>query len=258
MLDDYQLIQHSFPSSITLIPIADVHIGSIGHNKEAWESFLRIVDRDESIRLGLVGDLCDNSTKNSIASPYDCTIRPREQKERMVEYLRPLASRILFSVNGNHEARSREVDMDISYDIMARLCLEDLYRENMAFVKISCGERNDASRTNGKRSAAVYTIAATHGTNNNKLNAFSRNIDNCDVMIAAHTHDGMVKKPTKLVIDTLNNVVTEKTVVTVVAESWLSWGGYAARKMLLPSESANPQKIILSDSSHRKNIEVRW
>lgn len=267
MLDDFHLIQHKFSSTISLIPIADVHLGAIEHNKEAWEAFLRIVDKDTSIRVGLVGDLVNNSVRNSVANPFDEILRPREQKKLMVEYLSPIKDRIIFSVCGNHESRTiKEADQDIAYDIMAKLDLEDIYRENIAFVKLGCGERQDSTHASGTRNASTYTIVAAHGAGGgiytgssvNRGERFGNVIENMDVLITAHTHKGYVSRPSKIVIDTANNIVTQKSYIVVSAESWLNYGGYASRKMLLPSESANPQKVIFSDSAHRKNIEVRW
>lgn len=38
----------------------------------------------------------------------------------------------------------------------------------------------------------------------------------------------------------------------------LDYGGYAMRKMLLPSEVANPQKLKIYNNKHDKRIEVVW
>ena len=40
--------------------------------------------------------------------------------------------------------------------------------------------------------------------------------------------------------------------------SWLNYGGYAMRKMLLPAHVADPQKLKLSASKKNKKIEVIW
>jgi hypothetical protein len=40
--------------------------------------------------------------------------------------------------------------------------------------------------------------------------------------------------------------------------SWLNYGGYAMRKMLLPSYVADPQRINLSMQPKKKKVEVTW
>ena len=81
--------------------------------------------------LILGGDLINNNTRSSVGSPWDDTVRPREQKRLMVEALEPIKDRILCCVSGNHERRSlKDADDDPPYDIMTKLDLEDVYRQN--------------------------------------------------------------------------------------------------------------------------------
>lgn len=186
-------------------------------------------------------------------------MRPMEQKIAMVEYLKPIKDRILCAVSGNHEARSgKDADDNPMYDIMAKLDLEDYYRENAAFIKVSCGERSS-----GKANSA-YTFCVIHGTGGgsagsvvNRNEKFGYNIEGLDCLIVGHSHKGTVSKPSKIVIDPYNNIVSIKDYVVISSISWLNYGGYALRKMLSPAQTANPQRLILSGSK-KKNIEVRW
>ena len=82
--------------------------------------------------------------------------------------------------------------------------------------------------------------------------------DGCDWKIVGHTHKGTVSKPSKIVIDAKNNTVSVKSYTVVSCVSWMNYGGYALRKMLLPSHVADPQRLILSMNEKSKNIEVRW
>lgn len=122
MKKDFDLIVHKFKKSITIVPVADVHLGAIEHDNKAWCSFLRYVRTNKDVYLVLAGDLINNSLRTSVANPFDEVLRPREQKIRMVEYLKPIKDRILCAVPGNHERRStKDSDIDITYDIMAKL-----------------------------------------------------------------------------------------------------------------------------------------
>ena len=83
-------------------------------------------------------------------------------------------------------------------------------------------------------------------------------IDGCDCLIVGHTHKGTVSKPSKIVIDSKNNTVTMKPYTVISCVSWLNYGGYAMRKMLLPAYAAEPQRIYIGTNEHKKNIEIRW
>ena len=262
MTNKFEMIKHRFDRKITIIPVSDVHLGAIEHCKKEWEAFCRMVESDPNIYIILGGDLVNNSVRTSVANPFDEVIRPREQKKLMVEHLKPIKDRILCAVSGNHERRSmKDDDVDITYDILAKLDLEDLYRENIAFLKVGCGSRNTESCP-----ACAYMFAVTHGTGGgiytgatiNRNERFGNIIDGLDCLIVGHTHKGTVSKPSKIVLDVRNETVTVKPYTVISSVSWLNYGGYAAQKMLLPADTCHPQKIILSDNKDKKNIEIQW
>lgn len=264
MLSDMEMIVHRLPErkAMTIIPVSDVHLGALEHNAAAWDSFCREVQAQPDTHILLVGDLINNSTRCSVANPFDEVIRPRDQKKMMVEYLKPLKDKILCAVSGNHERRSmKESDVDLTYDIMSKLDIEDRYRENVAFVKISLGERP----SNGNAECG-FVFVVTHGAGGgiytgaavNRNERFGNVIDGVDCLVVGHTHKGTVSRPGKIVVDARTEKVTMRNYTVVSAESWLHYGGYAAQKMLLPSETSNPQKIIISGNRDHKKLEVRW
>ena len=263
-MHDLDLILHKIPSrEITVIPVSDVHLGAIEHCQREWENFCNIVRDTPDTYITLGGDLINNSIRSSVANPFDEIMRPREQKKRMVEYLTPIRDRILCAVSGNHEARSaKETDTDITYDIMAKLDLEDIYRENAAFIKLSLGSRSSGS----DRSYVSYILCVTHGTGGgiytgaavNRNERFSHMIEGVDCFFIGHTHKGTVSRPTKLVVDSNSNKIYTRSITVVSSESWLNYGGYALKKMLLPSEVANPQRVIFKGRYDNKKIEVVW
>lgn len=259
MLPDFTIIQKHFPENkdLVIFPISDVHLGAAEHMESAWREFRTAVQNEENTYIILLGDLCNNAIRNSVSNVYDEILRPREQKRLMVEMLEPLRDRILCAVPGNHEARSsKEVDDDVMYDIMAKLDLEDLYRENIAFLKIQIGNLT----SNGTRNP-TYTFAITHGSGGgiltggavNRAERFGMAIDGVDGIITGHTHKPFVSHPGKIKVDTNNNKVSVKPFHVVTCSSWLEYSGYPVRKMLLPS-SHIPQKILLSGKS--KDIKI--
>lgn len=162
MLPDFTIIQKQIPHNrdITIYPVADVHLGAAEHMESAWREFrTRILSEPDSYLI-LAGDLLNNCTRSSVSNIFEETMRPREAKRLMVEMLLPLRDKILCAVPGNHEWRStKDADGEPMYDICAKLDVEDLYRENIAFLKIqmgdpkACGERNP-----------TYMFVVSHGS----------------------------------------------------------------------------------------------
>lgn len=264
MENDFKMITMRFENDITIYPISDVHLGSLEHNELEWQKFMTKVMSEPNSYIILLGDLMNNATRSSVSNVFDETLRPREQKERLVNYLKPIKEKIICAVSGNHERRSgKDADNDPMYDIMCKLNLEHLYRQNIAFVKIALGYK----RNQGHKQGNTYTFAVTHGAGGgiftgasvNRNERFGYTIDNLDCLIVGHTHKGVVSKPAKIVIDPRNDVVSIKPFTVITSQSWMSYGGYAVQKMLLPASSAtadNGQKIALS--KNKKNIQVIW
>lgn len=267
MKSDFELIVKAIPEnkSVTIYPISDVHLGSIEHNEKEWTRFIGLISGNNRAYVMLVGDLINNSTRSSVSNIFEEKIRPRDQKRLMVECLRPIRDKIICAVSGNHERRSgKDADDDPTYDILAKLDLEDVYRANMAFTKVSIG-----NRANNSRPEVSYTFCITHGAGGgiytgatvNRNERYENIIDGLDCLIVGHTHKGTVSKPSKIVIDSNNNVVSVKPYTVVSCTSWLEYGGYAAQKMLLPASTSradHPQLLQLNGDHHNKNIKVVW
>ena len=261
MQNDFSVIVRRFDSAIKIACISDVHYGALEHMEKEWKNFVQRVVEDPSMFLILDGDLINNNTRSSVGSPWDDLVRPREQKKHMVEMLKPIKDRILCCTSGNHERRSlKDADDDPTYDIMAKLDIEDVYRQNAAFVKIQIGQRCATD----ERANCTYNFAVTHGAGGgiytgatvNRNERWGNVIEGVDCVVVGHTHKGTVSKPAKIVFDPRNNVVTVKDYLVISSVAWQNYSGYALQKMMLPASTGNPQILYLSDKE--KNIEVRW
>ena len=249
MLSDFELITHHFPerNDIKIYPISDVHLGAAEHMTREWELFCQKVVNEPNSYIILGGDLINNATRNSVSNVFEEKYRPREQKKIMCDMLTPVKDRILCMVSGNHERRNKDVDSDPTYDIACKLDIEHLYRENVAFVKLQFGDKyKDGTRN------PTYVLTVTHGSGGGILTgaAVNRNerfgyvLDGADALIVGHTHKPYVTQPAKLKIDVQNNRASIKPFKVVSMTSWMTYGGYAAQKMLLPTSHA-PQTITL-------------
>ena len=262
MLSDFEIITHEFPKRepIYIYPISDVHLGAAEHMEREWKKFCDGLLSQENAYIILGGDLINNATKSSVSNIFDETMRPSEQKKVMTEMLMPIKDRILCAVTGNHERRSgKDVDDDPTYDILCKLDLEHLYRENIAFLRIRIGNKNGCGLKN-----PTYILAVTHGAGGGALTGGSVNrserfgymLDGCDCLITGHTHKPFITSPSKIVVDGRNNKVIMRPFKVLSTTSWLRYGGYAVQKML-PAASHAPQVIYLDNKEKRIEVTMK-
>lgn len=266
MLPDFAMVTQAFEdgADIRIYAISDVHYGAPEHLTREWELFCQSLLEDPHAYLILNGDMINNSTRGSIGNGvFTDIIPPSQQKKTMAKMLEPLRDRILFADEGNHEFRSgKDADDYPMYDIMCKLDIEDRYRPNIGFLKLQFGKRlrENGTRTDGRR-RPTYVIAVTHGAGGGMLTggAVNRNerfgyaLDGIDMLIVGHTHKPFVTQPSKLKVDPQNNIVSVSPFKVVSATSWMTYGGYAARQMLLPSSHA---KQIITLCGDHKEIRV--
>ena len=242
ILPDSEMILRKFPEreDITLIAVADVHLGAKECMEQAFMQFLDMVAKTPNVYLVLGGDLINNATKSSVSNVFEDRYRPSEQKKMMAKLLEPVRDRVICGVPGNHEARSgKDADDDPLYDIMCKLDIEDLYRENLAVVKIQMG---DNQKGRGQDNP-TYMLAVTHGAGGgmltgsavNRAERFGYVFDGIDALIVAHTHKPAITSPSKIKVDPVHKRIYTVPFKVITATSWLEYGGYAMRKMLLPA-----------------------
>lgn len=241
MLPDFEMIIHKFPDrqDITIIPIADVHLGARECMEQQFISFIDSIRDKPNVYLILGGDLISNGLRNSLTNVYEEMYRPMEQKKMMAKILAPVADKILCAVSGNHERRSgKDADDDPTYDILAKIDKEDVYRENMAFLKCQFGKTDGDGMKN-----PTYSIVVTHGAGGGMLTSgavlrgerFGYAVDGMDALVMGHTHKPFTTVPGKILIDSRNNKVSIKPFKVINATSWLEYAGYSMQKMLLPT-----------------------
>ena len=241
----------------TIYPLADVHLGAEG---SAWQQFYDLIGqiaKEPDTYVTLQGDLIDNGLKNSVTNVYRQTMRPYEQKREMAKALEPIRDKILCIIPGNHCRRSsKEADADPTYDIAAKLDLEDRYREDIAFIRIALG-RNRTRTCNGRQYS--YMLACVHGAGGgslpgsmvNKADRFMQSMDGVDVFIHGHSHKPYCLRGSKLVIDAANKRVTRRPTLTMCAGAWLGYVGYPVTGMMTPTAEAGANKLLLSGSKFR-------
>lgn len=255
MIDDFIPIIRDIPGNdpVKIYPIADLHIGSQECRIDAWTDFVKKLKSEPRSYIAILGDMFDNGIINSKTSPYSQTMRPLQQKLWLVEQLTPIREKILCIVPGNHEARNDIVDQNPLYDVAAKLNLEELYRENGAFLILRIGSKK--THTN-----PTYTGLFQHGTGGgtagaqaNKLARYGMAFEGLDFIVSGHTHKPIDMPATKLYLDPHNKRVIEKPFRVVSATSWLRYGGYGFRKQYVPGAYALQEMIL---DGRKKQLRV--
>ena len=254
MLSDFTPIIHELPGrTIRVWAVADVHIGAKEADIDGFSAFLKRIEEDEDSYLVICGDVLNNGLKDSLTNVYEETMPPHAQVEKAVELLTPVAGKILGCVGGNHERRTkRSADMDIMAQVMTLIGEPELYRSNMAFIRVRL-------RNEGKRTKDTYSLMLVHGKTESKKRRLAYAVEGVDAIISAHTHSGSVEKPARIVFG--KSYVTVRSLVSLTATSWLDYGGYAASGLLLPNATSDPQCLVLEytgSNNARGNIRVAW
>lgn len=251
---DLSLIVKKFDKDVeklNIYPIGDLHIGSPQFSEEQFLRWRDLVLNDPNSAVVILGDMMDNGLKGSKTNSYSATLRPKEQKKRLIRYLEPLAERVLTIVRGNHEYRSEYVaDNDPLYDVACCLDLEDVYRENIGFLKVSLGKKREDRQFS-------YNIVMIHGKSKAKNDKFGKTIDGADIYITAHLHKGESGFPAKLVIDSQNEVVRVVPYKQIALPSYMEYGGYTIRDLYEPQDNKIIPVIELSGKD-RKEVKVHW
>jgi predicted phosphodiesterase len=253
MKSDFELIVHKLKRDldyINIYPMCEPHIGSPNFSEELFKKWIEQVKNDDNGYVVIAGDLFDNALKNSKSNSYEAKKSPQEALDWAVEELRPIKDKILGIVSGNHEDRSvKDADMNQLYMLARILGIENVYRPNMAFLKVNLGSKR-------KDRQVSYTMVLAHGQSRGKTEKFSYVIDGMDVLVTGHIHSPMSMFPSKIVIDSHNEVVRAVGFSHVIVPSFQKIGGYTLSGLYMPQDSSKVPMITFSGKE--KEVSVLW
>ena len=246
MLSDFKLIKHSFekPPFINIYPLGDVHIGSKECNLDLLNTWIEMVEQDPYGYVVIVGDLMNMGLKTSKSNVYEEVLTPSKQKEKTYELLKPISDKILAGCSGNHEYRMvKEVGTNPLYDVFCRMGIEDRYRENVCFLKLTVGK---IGRNNNN-----YGVVLTHGSSKKKDLDWTYAVDGADVFISGHTHLGTHQPCSKIRMNLRDEIVKSVDYQHIVVLPFQNYGGYAIRNKYPPNTVGQFQRIQFDGSSKR-------
>ena len=238
MLDDFILIDAKFEknTSLNIYPLGDVHIGSKEFDLDLFKAWVDMVKNDPNGAVVIVGDMMNMGLRNSKSNVYEETLSPMAQKELCYELLEPIADKIIAGCSGNHEYRAvKEVGMNPLYDVFCRLRIEDRYRENACFIKLTVGKQGKNPNT--------YGVVLTHGSSKTKDERWTYGVDGCDCFISGHTHEATHKPLGKIRMDLSHNKVKTVGYQNIVVTPFQRYVSYAIRGKYLPNHLEQFQSI---------------
>lgn len=240
---------------LEVYPVADVHLGDPKTDEGMFSRFTNMILQQPNRYLILNGDLINNAIKTSVSNVYNETMRPKEQKWAIVNYLKPLRDRILCIIPGNHEERNtKDVDNDITEDIAELIGVHDRYRENAAYINIQFGKDYHGRKLS-------YTGYIVHGVGGGKRAGAPANILEmlplsfvADFYVIGHLHRRLGFKNVYYRPNSIWTQLEEFERAFVISSPWQDFGGYAQRKLYTP-QGKGTRPLILNGKV--KEMEIR-
>ena len=228
MRNDLELIIKEFPKNLPVLrvyAIGDVHVGSRQFDESALKKKLKIIQEDKCGVLVLCGDLGDYGLKNSKTNVYQATMNPQEQQQYILKLFEPVKNKIVAAVPGNHEERiTKEVGTCPLYDLCVLWGCPEVYRENVAIVKLMFGNRH------GSKQKHIFIGIVTHGSSRNKHRKFISGFEGMDFAISGHTHTPEYSPHGKIRIDRIHGTANHAPYKELVVDANLIPGGYGLKK----------------------------
>ena len=238
MNGDLDIIVKKYPldqNVLHVYAIGDVHVGSEQFDEGAIRKKLRIIADDPLGCLVLCGDLGDYGLKNSKTNVYKATMQPKDQQDYIYRLFEPVKDKIVSAVPGNHEERiTKEVGLCPLYDLCVLWGCPDVYRENVAILKVCFGLRF------GGRRQHTFIGITTHGSARARHKKFIACFDGIDFAISGHTHTPEYSPHGKIRVDNTSAHARHVPYEEIVVDANLSPGGYSIKKEY---EIAPPPKL---------------
>ena len=227
MIDDMSVIVKRFPDAwpkLDLYAIGDCHVGSENFNEKALKKKIQIIRDDPYGVVTLCGDLGDFGLRTSVTNPLRAKLQPAEQMETIYHLFEPIKDKIVSAVPGNHEQRLvKESGIDPLLTLCCRWGCEEVYRENVAILKLLFGQRNHGRQQN------AFIGITTHGSSIRKHQRFISAFSPIDWAVSGHSHTPMYYPHGVIRIDTIHAKAKHVGYKEIVVDANLTPGGYAVK-----------------------------
>ena len=227
MINDLSVIVKQFPHDwplLRLYAIGDCHVGAENFNETAIKKKIQIIRDDPYGVVTLCGDLGDFGLRSSVTNPLRATMGPAEQVDYICELFEPIKDKIVSAVPGNHEMRLvKETGIDPLLTLCCRWGCQDVYRENVAILKLVFGLQSNSQRQH------AFIGITTHGSSIRKHQRFIAGFQNVDWCVAGHSHTPMYYPHGVIRIDVNRATAKHVGYKEIVVDANLEPGGYGLK-----------------------------
>ena len=253
MKNDLILITKTYPRSwktMHLYALGDVHVGAENFDEETIKKKIQIIKDDPVGVVSICGDLGDFGLKNSKTNVYRATMSPDAQIDYIYELFLPIKDKIVSLVPGNHEERIlRETSISVLYDLAVLWRIPEVYRENVAILKLSFGKYKGGPTQN------TFVGITSHGTSRNKHHHFVASFDGIDFAISGHCHQPSYTPHGKIRVNNQQESAYLACYKEIVVDANLTPGGYSLKKEYEVAPPPELQYLELTTKRNQKKGE---
>lgn len=248
-------VRVQFPDSsrrrLDIVPIYDVHYGHREYRREKFLEYLEYIRRTPSVFTFLGGDIIENASRESVgAGVYEQSVMPNEQIHEIVNLLRPLAHKIMFSIRGNHEYRSMKVlGIDIGQVIAEALSVPyfaqpvyaDLSWKGYSW-RIHAQHGSSAAQTHGGQINAATKVVPVQG-------------DFTHAFFSGHTHSSKSIAGNAVCRNWETGELEERKYFVIIMPSFLGYfGTYGAERGWAPPSSGSVRLSLYPNGDYHHGI----
>ena len=226
---------------VTIIPIADVHIGDKLSNLKLLKQALERIKKEPNTYTIINGDLCNMALKNSKSDVYSDSLSPMQQVIEVTNLLEEIKSKILVISSGNHEDRTqKETNIDVTRLIARELGIEERYANGWWYLYLTFGKSNNHNKpiTYGITGIHGYGGGRKSGGKINRLEDMSQ-VVLADLYLMSHTHKPISTKNCIYIPYYQSKTLMKQEMHYLMTNSFLeSDGGYAEKMGFPPSNTS--------------------
>jgi len=253
-----KLISHSIPEDHGyIIPIGDLHVGDKAfgaRGKRKLKGYIDWVMDHPNAFVFLMGDILNCASRHSKTSPFESS---SDEYEYAVELFKPVKSRVIGCITGNHE--NRVVD-SFGFNPLQSFCRElgFPYLGTSAVIRVRVGAREQDSNWYQQ----IYHLYAHHTTGGggslgsalNRVTKLQDIVQNIDVYMGGHNHN--LVNGVRTVYRPGRSKMEEHKIHYVDCGSYLEYTeSYAEASMFTPGKLGSP-RIRLSGVRDHHDIHV--
>jgi hypothetical protein len=234
-----KITQHTFPGTIKLYNLGDVHRGDRACNDKLFRKIIGMIAQAPNGYWVSTGDLLNVALKASKSDVYG-SMSLEEEKDVLRSELAPIAKKCLGVVKSNHHNRfDREVGMSLDRLLCELIGLPFL--GGLGIMNLTCGRTS-------------YFVAMHHGAGGggmrggkaNSLQRLAVIVPGADLYLEGHTHTYQSFMDTAHYIDRKRNLMSEGVAHFCTTGHFLEWSGSYAVDLKLPAMPQGAAMIELT------------